>query len=134
MPGMTKAMRQPQRKYTGRIRKGATAPPTDEPLSYNAAASPRSRFGNHSETALLAPGQLADSPAPSRKRNRAKLERPLASEVNREMTEYHVTLRVRPRRVPTRSISRLHMVYPTESEMHNVFLIVALPISVVYQA
>src|SRR6266852_3249680 len=95
-PGMTNATRHPQRKYTGRIRKGATAPPTEEPLSYNAAASPRSRLGNHSETALLAPGQLADSPAPSRKRNRAKLEMPLASEVKRETTEYHVTLRVRP--------------------------------------
>src|SRR5205807_3183004 len=103
---MTKAMRQPQRKYTGRMRKGAIAPPTDEPLSYNAAASPRSRLGNHSETALLAPGQLADSPAPSRKRNRAKLQSPFASEVIRETTEYHVTLMVRPRRVPTRSISR----------------------------
>src|ERR1700674_145920 len=114
IPGMTKAMRQPQRKYTGRIRKGAIAPPTDEPLSYSAAASPRSRFGNHSETALLAPGQLADSPAPSRKRNRAKLERPLASEVKRETIEYHVTLMVRPRRVPTRSISRPHTVCPTE--------------------
>src|SRR5205807_8223706 len=63
-------------------------------------------LGNHSETALLAPGQLADSPAPSRKRNRAKLQSPFASEVIRETTEYHVTLMVRPRRVPTRSISR----------------------------
>src|SRR5438046_206654 len=109
---MTKAMRQPQRKYTGRIRKGATAPPTDEPLSYNAAASPRSRFGNHSETALLAPGQLADSPAPSRKRNSAKLEKPFAREVIRETIEYHATLMVSPRRVPTRSIRRPHTPCP----------------------
>src|SRR3981189_2659758 len=111
---MTKAMRHPQRRYTGRIRKGATAPPTEEPLSYNAAASPRSRLGNHSETALLAPGQLADSPAPSRKRNKAKLESPLAREVKTEMIEYHETLMVRPRRVPTRSISRPHTVCPME--------------------
>src|SRR2546427_11159002 len=113
-PGITNATRHPHRKYTGNIRKGAMAPPTDEPLSYTAAASPRSRFGNHSETALLAPGQLADSPAPSRKRNRAKLERLLASEVKRETIEYHITLMVRPRRVPTRSISRPHTVCPTE--------------------
>src|SRR6267142_2174761 len=113
-PGITKATRHPQRRYTGRIRKGATAPPTEEPLSYNAAASPRSRFGNHSETALLAPGQLADSPAPSRKRNKAKLERPFAREVKTETIEYQVTLMVRPRRVPTRSISRPHMVCPME--------------------
>src|SRR6266571_7983334 len=111
---MTKATRHPQRKYTGKIKKGATAPPTDEPLSYNAAASPRSRLGNHSDTALLAPGQLADSPAPSRKRNRAKLVRLLASEVMMETIEYQVTLMVSPRRVPTRSISRPQTVWPSE--------------------
>src|SRR6266404_7894733 len=113
-PGITNAARHPHRKYTGNITKGAIAPPIDEPLSYSAAANPRSRFGNHSETALLAPGQLADSPAPSRNRNRAKVERPLASEVKRETIEYHVTLMVRPRRVPTRSMSRPHTVCPTE--------------------
>src|SRR5437870_8134653 len=111
-PGITNATRHPHRKYTGNIRKGAMAPPTDEPLSYTAAANPRSRFGNHSETALLAPGQLADSPAPSRKRNTAKLEKPFASEVIRETIEYHVTLMVSPRRVPTRSMSRPHTVCP----------------------
>src|SRR5256886_9036179 len=105
---MTNATRHPQRKYTGNIRKGAIAPPTDDPLSYNAAASPRSRLGNHSETALLAPGQLADSPAPSRKRNRAKLESPLASEDIRETTEYHVTPMAGPRRVPAQTISPPH--------------------------
>ena len=45
----------------------------DEPLSNRAVASARSRFGNHSETAFVAAGQFADSPAPSRKRNVAKL-------------------------------------------------------------
>src|SRR5260370_32695393 len=110
---MTKAMRQPQRKYTGRIRKGATAPPTDEPLSYKAAARPRSRFGNHSETALLAPGQLADSPAPRKNRNTAKLEMLLANEVSSETTEYQVTLIVSPRLVPTRSINLPQTVCPT---------------------
>src|SRR5690349_8324160 len=111
---MTKATRHPQRKYTGNIRKGAIAPPTDEPLSYRAAASPRSRLGNHSETALLAPGQLADSPAPSKKRNAAKLKMPLAREVKRETIEYQVTLMVRPRLVPMRSIWRPQTVCPME--------------------
>ena len=52
------------------------APPTDEPLSKSAVANPRSLFGNHSETALVAAGQFADSPAPSRNRKKAKLCRP----------------------------------------------------------
>src|SRR5258708_4535857 len=95
-PGTANATRQPQRRYRGKIKKGAMAPPTDEPLSYKAAANARSRFGNHSETALLAPGQLADSPAPSKKRNTAKLEILLANEVRSETAEYHVTLIVRP--------------------------------------
>src|SRR5580692_4332708 len=111
---MTNATRHPHRKYTGRIRKGATAPPTDDPLSYNAAARPRSRFGNHSETALLAPGQLADSPAPSRKRNTPKLKVLFASEVRTEIIEYHVTPIVSPRRVPTRSMRRPQTLCPME--------------------
>src|SRR5436305_11872981 len=98
----------------GKTRNGAMAPPMDEPLSKSAAASPRSRFGNHSETALLAPGQLADSPAPSKKRNIVKLANPFASEVKIETMEYHVTLIVNPRRVPTRSISRPQSVCPME--------------------
>ena len=40
-------------------------PPIDEPLSKRAVAKPRSRLGNHSETAFVAPGQLPDSPVPS---------------------------------------------------------------------
>ena len=53
--------------------KGEIAPPSEDPLSKIAVASPRSRLGNHSDTALVAAGQLADSPAPSRKRNPEKL-------------------------------------------------------------
>src|SRR5205814_8533064 len=90
----------------GKTRNGAMAPPMDEPLSKSAVASPRSRFGNHSETAFVAPGQFADSPAPSRKRNAAKLRKPVASEVRTETTEYHSTENVSPRRVPIRSSSR----------------------------
>ena|SRR5437870_3434819 len=70
---------------------GAIAPPMEEPLSNNAVARARSRFGNHSETALVAAGQLADSPRPSRKRNPAKLFQPVASEVSIETTEYQKT-------------------------------------------
>ena len=61
---------------------GASAPPIDDPLSKSATAQPLSRRGNHSETALVAPGQFAASPRPSGKRNAAKLRRPLASDVS----------------------------------------------------
>ena len=63
------------------------APPTEEPLSNSAVASPRSLFGNHSETALVAAGQFADSPAPSRNRKNAKLYSPRASGVSMETRE-----------------------------------------------
>ena len=33
MPGMAKAGFMPQRRYRGRMMKGATAPPMEEPLS-----------------------------------------------------------------------------------------------------
>src|SRR5213080_1465599 len=98
----------------GMITKGAIAPPMDEPLSNNAVASPRSHFGNHSETALVAAGQLADSPKPSRKRNPAKLFQPVASEVSIETTEYQMTEIVSPRRVPIRSSNFPQSVCPTE--------------------
>ena len=86
----------------------------EDPLSKIAVASARSRLGNHSETALVAAGQLADSPAPSRKRNPAKLQKPLASEVSIETIEYQTTVNVSPRRVPTRSIIRPKTVCPIE--------------------
>ena len=95
------------------------APPIDEPLSYSAAAKPRSRFGNHSETTLLAPGQFADSPAPSKKRNAAKLLMPVANDVSSETMEYQVTLIVRPSRVPRRSIWRPHAVCPMAYAKRN---------------
>ncbi len=85
---------------------GASIAPIDEPLSKRATARPRSRRGNHSETAFVAPGQLAASPAPSRKRKAQKLQRPLASEVRMATVEYHRTVTVRPLRVPSRSRMR----------------------------
>src|SRR5580704_1916683 len=96
------------------ITNGAIAPPMEEPLSNNAVASPRSRLGNHSETALVAAGQLADSPKPSRKRNPAKLFQPVPSAVSIETTEYQMTKIVSRRRVPKRSSSFPQSVCPTE--------------------
>src|SRR4029077_3453645 len=93
---------------------GAIAPPIDEPLSNRATAHPRSRFGNHSETAFVAAGQFADSPAPSRNLKTAKLRKPTASEVSIAAIEYQMTVTVRPLRVPTRSITRPETVWPIE--------------------
>ena len=60
---------------------GASAPPIDEPESKSATAHPLSRRGNHSATALVAPGQFADSPRPSRNRHATRLRNPVASDV-----------------------------------------------------
>src|ERR1700730_3643783 len=101
---MTKAGRQlPNCEYSQITITGATAPPTAEPLSKIATAIPRSDSGNHSETALVAPGQFAPSPAPSRNRNAAKLLRPTAAEVAIATTEYQSTASDSPRLVPNRS-------------------------------
>src|ERR671929_1446047 len=91
VPVIMNAGRQPP-KYLYRpiTSNGATAPPMDEPLSKSATAQPRSFFGNHSETAFVAAGQLADSPAPSRKRKNAKLRSPTASDVNIAAIEYQI--------------------------------------------
>ena len=82
------------------------AAPKDDPLSKRATAHPRSRRGNHSATAFVAPGQFAASPTPSRKRSPQKLRSPTASDVSMAATEYQRTPRVRPLRVPKRSRSR----------------------------
>src|SRR6185437_14555297 len=99
--------------------KGAIAPPTEDPLSKNAVASARSCFGNHSATALLAAGQLADSPSPSKKRNPMKLDSPLASGESTDTREYQATVNVRPRRVPNLSISRPSAVWPMAYAIRN---------------
>src|ERR1700746_2924374 len=98
----------------GRVKKGAIAPPIEEPLSKKAVANARSRFGNHSETTLVAAGQLPDSAAPSKNRNAAKLRSPVAREVIVEMIEYQATVRLRPRRVPKRSNILPQRPCPTE--------------------
>src|SRR5579863_364015 len=105
--------------------KGATAPPMDDPVSKQAVASARSRFGNHSETALVAAGQFADSPAPRKNRNPAKLKKPLASDVSIDTIEYQITVSVRPRRVPIRSMRRPNPVWPMEYATRNAIAILA---------
>src|SRR5215471_8616258 len=91
----------PKVRYSQITTSGAIAPPTAEPLSKMATAMPRSDLGNHSETAFVAPGQFAASPAPSRKRNTAKLRRPVAVEVAMATIEYHSTANDSPRLVPS---------------------------------
>src|SRR2546425_1879998 len=86
-PGTKKAGGHPHGKYTANTMNGAIAPPTDEPLSKSAVANPRSLLGNHSDTALVAAGQFADSPAPRRNRNKAKLRRPRAKGVSIDTKE-----------------------------------------------
>ena len=85
---MMNAGRQPPEKWKiARTSAGAMAAPIDEPLSKIATAHPLSRRGNHSATALVAPGQFADSAAPSRNRNAAKLRSPVASDVSTAIVE-----------------------------------------------
>src|SRR5436190_17899253 len=102
---------------------GATAPPIEEPLSKKAVAKARSRLGNHSETAFVAPGQFADSPAPNRKRKAAKLRNPEAADVAIATTEYQITEIVNPRRVPIASIMRPDAVCPNEYAMRKAMTI-----------
>src|SRR6476646_9403871 len=104
---MTNAGRQPPKYlYNPMTSSGAIAPPMEEPLSKRATAQPRSRLGNHSDTAFVAAGQLADSPAPNRKRKKAKLRSPTANDVSIAAIEYQMTVIVRPLRVPIRSMKR----------------------------
>ena len=93
----------------------ATMPPIDDPLSNSATAQPVSFFGNHSDTAFVAPGQLPASPRPERNLNPAKLFRPPANPaVSHAAREYQTTARLRPTLVPRRSSQRPATVCPTE--------------------
>src|SRR4051812_31891337 len=98
---------------------GAIAPPIADPLSNSATAQPRSDFGNHSETVLVAPGQLAASPDPRRKRKNMKLLRPTAIEVIAAATEYQETASIKPRLVPSQSSTRPATVCITAYAMRN---------------
>src|SRR5688500_2994024 len=92
----------PKYRYSRGTITVASAAPTDEPLSNRATAHPRSRRGNHSLTALVAAGQFAASPAPSRKRRPTKLAKPDAPAVSIAIVEYQSTARDKPLRVPKR--------------------------------
>src|SRR5436309_8213131 len=107
------------------MRNGAIAPPIDDPLSKNAVASARSFLGNHSETALVAAGQFADSPMPSRNRNDRKLVKPCATEVTIEISEYQRTARLSPRLVPMRSKSRPNVACPKTYAVRKAMTILA---------
>ena len=97
------------------IRNGATAPPMDDPLSKNAVARARSRLGNHSETALVSGGPVSRFAGSQQKAERSRsYTGPPASDVSIEIVEYQTTVRVRPRRVPTRSINLPKTVCPIE--------------------
>jgi hypothetical protein len=73
--------------WTDNTMNGASAAPIEEPLSNSATAHPLSRRGNHSATALVAPGQFADSPRPSRNLRPMKLRSPFPSDPNIADTE-----------------------------------------------
>ena len=57
---------------------GATTAPTAVPALISPMAVDRSRTGNHSATALVAAGKPPPSPAPSRKRLAASIQKPVA--------------------------------------------------------
>ena len=85
---------------------GATAAPTDDPLSNSATARLRSALGNHAPTALVAAGQFADSPAPSRNRNVHRDRNPVASGDSMAASEYQATLSESALRTPSQSTTR----------------------------
>jgi hypothetical protein len=111
---MRKAGRQPAKVATNKgTSPTAMAAPNDDPLSNSATAQPRSRRGNHSATALVAPGQFAASPAPRRNRSAQKLRSPVAKEVAIAASEYQSTPIDKPLRVPQRSSQRPVTACPT---------------------
>ena len=65
-----KAQRHPQLIVIHGTTSGATSAPTLVPELNTPVASARSRFGNHSATALIDAGKLPASPRPSPKRAR----------------------------------------------------------------
>jgi hypothetical protein len=70
MPAPMKADRQPQAEATQGTTAGATIAPTLVPALNRLVAKARSRFGNHSATALIAAGKLPPSPSPRAMRAR----------------------------------------------------------------
>src|SRR5213082_3351159 len=64
LPVATKAQRHPNVNAIQGTTSGVTIAPVFVPALKIPVASARSFFGNHSATALIAPGKLADSPSP----------------------------------------------------------------------
>ena len=65
----------------------------------------RSRTGNHSATVLVAAGKPPPSPAPSRNRLAASIQKPVASAWLAQASDQKTMMTANPRRVPSRSIS-----------------------------
>ena len=86
---------QDEGRYDGPANGGATIEEANSPATFG--------FGNHSETAFVAPGQLADSPTPTRNRKHTKLRKPTARPVTMAASEYQLTVIIRPTRVPSQS-------------------------------
>jgi len=105
-PVATNAQRHPNVNAIQGTTSGVTIAPVLVPALKIPVASARSLFGNHSATALIAPGKLADSPRPSRARaaeNPAVVRArawPIAA------TLQATTATANPRRTPTRSSHR----------------------------
>ena len=82
---------------------GATTAPMVAPLLNTAMAKARSRTGNHSATALAAPGQFPASPIPRRNRKAPSCVTLRAAACSIEATVQMPTNSMKPARVPTRS-------------------------------
>ena len=101
---------------------GATAAPIDDPLSKSATAQPLSRRGNHSATALVAPGQLPASPGAEQETEEA--EGPQAGRERRQHRgdrverDRHASARCACRRASrNRPAPAWPIVYATRNEM-----------------
>ncbi len=94
---------QPTYAYRKATSGGAMIEPTEAPAPKMPWPSARSRTGNHSAIALVAPGQLPASPTPSKARNRAN-DRALRATKCRPIDTDHTTIDSRkPMRVPSAS-------------------------------
>lgn len=103
IPEKANAHRQPAASAIQGITRAAKAPPTLESLSKIATARPRSSFGNHTATVLLAPGQLKPSPTPNLKRNATNPKTEMANPVNMFTADQKITATANPIRVPAAS-------------------------------
>src|SRR6267142_2464824 len=105
-PVAMKAHGQPHVSAIQGTRRGVMIAPVFVPALKMPVASARSLFGNHSATALMAPGKFADSATPSRARaaeNRAVVR---ANAWAMAARLHAITAAANPRRTPIRSNSR----------------------------